>query len=551
MLLKLAIENYALIEELEIDFSAGFSVITGETGAGKSILLGALSLILDQRADTNVLLDPLRKCMVEGTFRVDGYNLKEFFATNELDYDSVVILRREINPGGKSRAFINDTPVQLSMMKDLGDRLVNIHSQHAIITLNDANFQLAVLDNFAGLTTRVAEYRTDFLALSALRERLNNLRMQEEKVRGDKDYHEFLLDELMKANLRPGEQDEAEQRLAVLSHAEEIKSGLFRAGHAISSSDISAINLIGEAIHDLEVAGRYNSDLKLLSDRLKSDLIDIKDIANEIHLSGEAVYFEPAEIESLTQRLDFINRLHKKHQTATVDELLTVREGIEHKLSDSDDLDEKIRSTGEKIVKMEAELRVRANQISSGRNKVIPKFEKEITLALGKLGMPKARFNIESFKQEELSKDGIDKVRFLFSANPGIEVYDVARIASGGELSRLMLSIKSMISHKNLLPTIIFDEIDNGVSGEVAGKVGKILINMAETMQVIVITHLPQIAAKGENHYWVFKSEEKENTRTFIKLLSPQERIVEVAKMLSDETVTSAAMQTAKELLDN
>lgn len=551
MLLKLSIANYALIQELEIEFSAGFSVITGETGAGKSILLGALSLILGQRADTGVFLNPSKKCMVEGVFCISEYHLEEFFATNDLDFDTTVILRREINPGGKSRAFINDTPVQLSLLKELGDRLVNIHSQHAVITLNDANFQLAVLDNYAALSTKVLEYRKGFALLSAKKQQLEIFRRQEEKARGDRDYHHYLLDELNKAEIQQGEQDESEQRLAILAHAEEIKSHLFRGNQSLSTGDVSVLNLLSAAMHDLEVANNFSSIYNDLIDRLKSDFIDIKDVANEIHNSAEKVYFNPEEIEILTQRLDLLNRLNKKHQTTNSDELIEVRKNLESALIDSDDLDAKIIQIESDIVKLESELRMQAKHISSCRGKVSPNLEKEIVHTLSRLGMAKARFVIDCQQQELLTRDGIDKVRFLFSANAGIEINEISRIASGGELSRLMLSIKSMISQKNLLPTIIFDEIDNGVSGEVAGKVSKILKSMAEKMQVIVITHLPQIAAKGERHYWVYKMEDKENTRTFIKLLTHEQRVGEVAKMLSDETVTAAATQTAKELLDN
>ncbi len=551
MLFKLSIENYALIQALEIDFSAGFSVITGETGAGKSILLGALSLILGQRADSGVLLDPSRKCIVEGAFLVGGYHLEAFFADNELDFDTTVILRREINQGGKSRAFINDSPVNLPLLKDLGDRLVNIHSQHAIITLNDANFQLAVLDNYAGLALPMANYRLGFNLLNSTRLQLSQLKKQAERAQGDRDYFLFLLDELNKAALRPGEQEDAELRLSLLTNAEVIKAGLLSASHALSEGDVSALNLLSGAIHDLVSVVKYKPEFNSLIDRIQSDLIDIKDVAGEIHVASENIYFDAAEIANLSQRLDLINRLHKKHQTVSLDELLQAKQNIEGKLVDSDNLEEKILLTEREILKLESELYTQADKLSAGRKKVISKFQHEITQTLSKLGMSKARFSIECNRQDLLSKDGVDRVRFLFSANPGVEINEIAKIASGGELSRLMLSIKSMISEKNLLPTIIFDEIDNGVSGEVAGKVGNILKGMANRMQVIVITHLPQIAAKGSQHYRVFKREDKDVTRTSITMLSHAERVEEIAKMLSDENVSNAALQTAKELLGN
>jgi DNA repair protein RecN (Recombination protein N) len=550
MLFKLSIGNYALIQELEIDFAPGLSVITGETGAGKSILLGALSLILGQRADTGVLLDPARKCIVEGSFNIEGYNLEDFFESNELDFDNIISLRREINQNGKSRAFINDTPVGLGQLKELGDRLVNIHSQHAIVTLNDISFQLALLDNYAGLTSAVSKYRKGYLELTAKLDQIDKLHQLEEKARGDRDYYAFLLDEMIKANLLPGEQEEAEHRLTILTHAGEIKTALFRSHAALSSGEISSVNLTTEAVHELTTAGKFGSDVNSLIDRLKSVLIEIKDIANEIDLTGERIQTDPGEAELITQRLDLIYRLHKKHHTSNLDDLLALQLQIKKKLSESDDLDLMISTLEKEAQGLREGLQSQATEISGRRRGVVAQLEKEITATLGKLGMARAKFVIDCQTQEALSRDGFDKIKFLFSANAGTEVSEIARIASGGELSRLMLSLKSMISQKNLLPTIIFDEIDNGVSGDIAGKVAKILLNMAGKMQVIVITHLPQIAAKGENHFRVFKREEHQQTLTGIRLLSSDERVEEVAKMLSDETVTEAAMKAAKELID-
>lgn len=550
MLFKLSIGNYALIQELEIDFAPGLSVITGETGAGKSILLGALSLILGQRADTGVLLDPTRKCIVEGGFNIEGYNLEDFFFNNELDYDNTITLRREINQNGKSRAFINDTPVSLGQLKELGDRLVNIHSQHAIVTLNDVGFQLALLDNYAGITSTVATYRKGYSDLAAKLEEIGELRQLEEKARGDRDYYAFLLDEMINANLLPGEQEEAEHKLTILTHAGEIKTSLFRSLNALSLGDVSAVSLLTETTHELAHASKFDADINPLIDRIKSVLIEIKDIANEIDLTGERIQTDPGEAELLTQRLDLIYRLHKKHHTSNLEELLALQLQIKQKLSESDDLDLKIATLEKEAQRLREGLNSQAAEISLRRRGVISQLEREITGTLGKLGMARAKFVIDCQTQEALSRDGFDKIKFLFSANAGAEVNEIARVASGGELSRLMLSLKSMISQKNLLPTIIFDEIDNGVSGDIAGKVAKILLNMAGKMQVIVITHLPQIAAKGESHYRVFKREDGLKTLTGIRLLSPEERVEEVAKMLSDETVTEAAMKAAKELID-
>lgn len=551
MLVKLSIENYALIQELEIDFASGLSVITGETGAGKSILLGALSLILGHRADTSILLDPARKCIVEGSFNIEGYNLEPFFESQELDFDNTITLRREINQSGKSRAFINDTPVGLGLLTALGDRLVNIHSQHAIITLNDANFQLALLDSYAGISTEVMAFRKQYGELVLKVDEVEKLRQLEERARGDRDYFAFLLQELVSANLVPGEQEEAEQRLTILTHAGEIKSSLFRSHTALSTGEISASSLIAEAAQEITHASKFTTDFNSLIDRLKSVVIEIKDLASELDLRGERIQTDPGEAEMLTQRLDLINRLHKKHHTSKLDDLLEVKIQLEQKLAASDDLDMKIASLEQEVLAHREVLTKQASIITAKRRGAMKQLEKEILISLGKLGMPKARFIIDCQTLDSLSKDGFDKIRFLFSANVGSEVNEIARMASGGELSRLMLSLKSMIGQKNLLPTIIFDEIDNGVSGDIAGKVAKILLGMAEKMQVIVITHLPQIASKGQQHYQVYKREERNKTLTGIRLLTTEERVGEVAKMLSNEQVTTAALNAAKELIDN
>ncbi len=551
MLIKLSIKNYILIHELEIDFSGGLSVITGETGAGKSILLGALGLILGQRADSGILLDETRKCVVEGIFRISGYNLENLFIVNELDYDDLVILRREISPGGKSRAFINDTPVNLAILKDLGDRLVNIHSQNSIITLNDSNFQLAVIDSYAGIQPQVASYRADFSGLLELRRRLAVLQQTEAKSAIERDYNLFLLDELQKANLKSGEFEELEQAVQLLTHAEEIKNNLFSAGQFIGGLEASILAQLSEAIHHISSVARYKNDLQVLVERLNSNYIDIKDLYKDLSIIEEQIEVDPETMEVMTQRLDHLNRLLKKHQLFTVDDLILLKEGLEKKAVDVVDLENQITCIMNEIAEGESLLITKAESISAGRKKVFSKFEGEIIQVMAKLGIAMAQFRIECTGAEQLSRDGIDKVRFLFSANKGVEMKELSHAASGGELSRLMLSIKSMISQQNLLPTIVFDEIDNGVSGEVAGKVGTILKKMGTRMQVIAITHLPQIAGKGDHHYWVYKTENKGITTTFIKQLAGQERVVEIAKMLSNDVVTDSAVKTAHELLGN
>ncbi|MEI6682391.1 MAG: DNA repair protein RecN [Bacteroidota bacterium] len=551
MLIKLSIKNYILIQELEIDFSGGLSVITGETGAGKSILLGALGLILGQRADSGILLDETRKCVVEGTFKISGYNLENLFIVNELDYDDLVILRREISPGGKSRAFINDTPVNLALLKDLGDRLVNIHSQNSIITLNDSNFQLAVIDSYAGIQPQVASYRAGFSDLLEQRKKLAGLQQLEAKSAIERDYNLFLLDELQKADLKSGEFEELEQGVQLLTHAGEIKNNLFSASQLIVGIEASILARLSEAIHHINSVARYKNDLQVLVERLNSNYIDIKDLSKDLSIIEEEIEVDPEAMETMTQRLDYLNRLLKKHQLFSVDDLIRLKEALEKKAVDVVDLENQISSLSVEIATGESLLMARAEAISSGRTKVFSKFEGEISQVLAKLGIAMAQFRIECSRADQLSRDGIDKVRFLFSANKGVEMKELSHAASGGELSRLMLSIKSMISQQNLLPTIVFDEIDNGVSGEVAGKVGTILKKMGTRMQVIAITHLPQIAGKGDHHYWVYKTENKGNTTTFIKQLAGQERVVEIAKMLSNDIVTDSAVKMAHELLGN
>lgn len=551
MLLKLSIKNFLLIHDLEMEIEDGFSVITGETGAGKSILLGALSLILGQRADSGSLLDKTKKCIIEGLFSIRDYNLEEFFSSHDLDYEETIMLRREISQNGKSRNFINDTPVNLIHLKELGERLVNVHSQNAVITLNDSNFQLAVIDSYAGIQAEVANYRTLYGNFTGKKKQLADLEYQEAKVSGEKDYLEFLLQELILARLIPGELQEIEEQLELLSHAEEVKSNIYQALQVISGSDGNILALLTEAGRVLNDVSKYKPEVRSLTERIKVNYVDIKDISNDLNLIDEQVLIDPAKAASLAQRMDVIYRLLKKHQVQTVGELLDVKLKIERQLAGIEETGGQINVLRMELADLEKVLIDLASGISSARNQVVPEFEKEVTGILVRLGIAAARFNVDFLKSELLTKDGIDKVRFLFSANKGIELKDLSNSASGGEMSRLMLAIKSMISQKNLLPTIIFDEIDNGVSGEVAGKVGAILKRMGGFMQVLAITHLPQIAAQGQLHYRVYKSESDHTTSTFIKQLSPEERIVEIAKMLSNEKITDSAYKMANELLNN
>ncbi len=551
MLLKLSIKNYILIHDLEIDFSEGFSVITGETGAGKSILLGALSLILGQRTDSGILLDKSKKCIIEGLFRIKGYHLEDFFNDHELDFEDTIIMRREINQGGKSRAFINDTPVNLSLLKDLGDRLVNVHSQNSITTLNNSNFQLAVIDSYAGNQAEVSLYRAGYYKLLELRRQLFEIEEKDAKAAGEKGYFSFLLNELNEARLTAGEFQEITEQLVMLTHAEEIRNGLYKANQLISEADSNILAQLSDARHIITNVSKYKPELSSLADRVETNYIDIKDISKELVIIGDQIFVDPPRIEMLTQRNDLLYRLMKKHQVATVEDLLSIKLEIENRLTYEAGMEEQAITLRNDIARLETDLYANAGTLSLNRHKAISEFEKEIIEILAKLGIVVARFNVEFFSSELISKDGVDKVKFLFSANKGIEPKELSNTASGGELSRLMLAIKSMISQKNLLPTIIFDEIDNGVSGEVAGKVGGILKRMGAQMQVIAITHLPQIAAKGDRHYWVYKSENKQVATTYIKQLSATERATEIAKMLSNDVVTDSAFIMANELLNS
>ena len=551
MLAKLTIENYALIDKLEIDFSDGFSVITGETGAGKSILLGALGLILGQRTDPSVLLDSSRKCIVEGDFMIRNYHLEEFFSLNEIDYEESTTLRREISQSGKSRAFINDTPVTLSVLKDLGDHLLNIHSQHSIITLNDVNFQLAVLDDYAGIQNEVMNYREAFYEHFRLNKQLDEMIQLELKSRNDRDYFQFLLNELDAAALKEGEQEEIETRLQVLTHAEEIKTNLYKTIHLLSESDICVLHQLSEILNLSENVSKYHPELVEISSRLKSNHIDLKDINSTLERIAEEVLVDPKEMESLSNRIDLIYKLEKKHHVSSDKDLLILKTEFEKKLHEVSSLENRIIEYQNELNARMIELSSLAQKISGERKKIMGDFERNIVNLLRELGMPDARVKIDHTLSADLTLDGLDKVKFLFSSNKGVELDDISRIASGGELSRLMLSVKSLISQKNLLPTIIFDEIDIGVSGEVAGKIGNILKKMSKNMQVIAITHLPQIAGMGEIHYLVYKITEGEMTKSRMKKLGREERINEIAKMLSSDKVTESASRTASELLKN
>lgn len=551
MLSHLKIKNYALIRDLKIDFNNGLSVITGETGAGKSILLGALNLILGKRADTGVLLNKDEKCIVEGIFNSKGYKFQTFFAKHDLDYDETnVLLRREINPHGKSRAFINDTPVNLNTLKEIGSQLINIHSQHETLNLNDATFQVAIIDSYAGLSKRVLNFGNQYSTLLELQTQLNEVVQNEEKIRQEQDYWQFLFDELNNANLEVIDQEELEDELKILNNAEQIKAELHNASNHFSKEENGLLDVLLNIKTNLGKISSFSTELEDLLNRVEAGYIEFKDIADELEKSADDTSINPERVEEISSKLDTLYHLQQKHRVSNVVDLITIKSEYQDKLSGIAFAEDRKLELEKKIDELNNEIRKEAEHISKKRNSVFRKIESRIIQLLGQLGMPHALFQIKHIKLPEAGKKGIDKINFLFNANKGGELKEISKVASGGELSRLMLSIKSLISQKDLLPTIIFDEIDMGISGNIADKAGNILQELSKTMQVIAITHLPQIASKGNSHFLVYKSNSNDLSETIIQMLSNEDRTHEIAKMLSGQKITDASVETAKQLLN-
>ncbi|MDP4266205.1 MAG: DNA repair protein RecN [Bacteroidota bacterium] len=551
MLQNLSIQNYILIDKLSIDFSEGLTIITGETGAGKSILLGALSLILGQRADMGVLLDKNRKCIVEGNFNIKDYSLNDFFLSNELDYDDNTNIRREINPQGKSRAFINDTPVNLNILRDFILKLVDIHSQHQTLLLNESGFQLSVVDQYAQNHNILSEYKAHYKNLKSREDELKKIKEEDEKAKLDFDYISFLLNELAEANLTAGEQEELEERLQTLTHTEEIKTVLAKSCDMLSNNETNILDHLKEIDNGLNQLAGYFIKIKKLSDRLNICYIELKDITYELFNLNDNAGFDPSEVDEINTRLQLIYNLQKKHKVNSIADLLLIKDNLEIKVKTITSFDEKIELLNKDIIKYKNELSIIAEKISKNRLDAIPKIEKNIRELLVQLAIPDGILKIIHQQSAEFLADGTDKIKFHFSANKGMDMRELSKVASGGELSRLMLSIKSLISQKKLLPTLIFDEIDTGISGDVAARVGGILKMMSDNMQVIAITHSPQIAAKATNHFKVYKDSVGNVTKSAIKKLDEKERINEIAKMLSNDSLTDAALQNAIELMKN
>jgi len=547
----LSIKNYALIDTLEIEFDKGLSIITGETGAGKSILLGALSLILGQRADIAVLRDKEQKCVIEGNFSIANYQLSDFFKQNEIDYEPVAIIRREINPAGKSRAFINDTPVNLNVLSDLGMKLVDIHSQHQNLNLNESSFQLNIVDAFSGNMELLENYKLSFGDYQQVKRKLEMLISDASKSREDFEYFRFLFDELEKAKLQAEEQETLENELSTLNHAEEIQRGLSLIHNLLSENEESVIGGLNESFKAASQIGNYLPDLKTYSERLESAYLEIKDISSEIERKSGFIHFDPERAEFVNERLNLIYTLQKKHKVSSITELLQIRNDFFQRINDIESYDERLNELKAIFEKKKKELSQIALQMSDIRKKSFSSIEIFVIEQLKSLGMPNATFKISGEQYDDFTLNGFDKINFMFSANKNIEVQNISKVASGGEISRLMLSIKSLISKTAALPSIIFDEIDTGVSGDIAYKMGSIMLHMAGYMQVISITHLPQVAAKGNTHYKVYKEEGNEHTSTRIAKLNNDERLIEIAKMLSGENLSPQALENAKVLLQN
>lgn len=551
MLSRLTIRNYALIEDLDISFSEKLNIVTGETGAGKSIILGALSLILGQRIESKYFYSQHKKCVIEGVFRVSGYDLHSFFEEKDLDEEEETLLRREISADGKSRAFINDTPVNLGVLRELGERLIDIHSQHATLEINDEGFQRLVVDSMAANETLLKSYQAQFRNYKKALARLRELEEQNRQAKNDLDYYQFQLNELESAALKAGEQDELEKEMTALSHAEEIKRNLLAASYILTNNDQAVTAQLKEALSQLQHIEKFFSKVSPLIERLQSTSIEIKDIAEEIETQEQNTLVDEGRLTEIGERLDLLYALQKKHRVTTIAELIAIREGFAEKLEAISMAEGELDSLKTQIGTLQSDLIVLSETLSASRNEVIPSVEENIQSILTEVGMPYAVLKIENelLGEDEMNEYGRNRIQFLFSANKGQDPAPMNKVASGGELSRLMLAIKSLISRHIALPTIIFDEIDTGISGEVAFKVGNLMEKLAESMQVITITHLPQIASKGSAHYYVYKEEKEEVTHTNITLLKEGERVMEIAKMLSGENPGEFALQHAREML--
>ena len=553
MLQSIHIQNYALIENLDIDFHAGFSVITGETGAGKSIILGAIGLLLGQRADLKAIKVGAAKCVVEARFDVARYQLESFFAENDLEYDSEeCILRRELYASGKSRAFINDSPVSLVQMKELGEKLVDVHSQHQNLLLNREDFQMNVLDILAKDETELSIYQSLYADYRQVSFELENCIAQAEKNRQDEDYIRFQVEQLEEANLHPNEQEQLEEEAETLSHAEDIKRGLYKVDMLIASGDTNLLSGMKECMQTLQGVSRVYAPAQEWMERLDSCLVELKDLSHEVSNAAERVEFNPSRLEEVNERLNLLYSLQQKHHVSSIEELMAIEENFRSQLDAIISSDDRIFELTERKKALYEKVVSQASVLSKLRQKAAEGIENQMQAYLVPLGMPNVRFVVELTSRNEPNSKGMDNVTFLFSANKNGSLQQVASIASGGEIARVMLSLKAMIAGAVKLPTIIFDEIDTGVSGSIAEKMALIMHEMGQAdRQVISITHLPQIAARGAVHYKVYTEDTETGTNSYLLRLNEEERINEIANMLSGSTLTEAALNNARALLNN
>ena len=550
MLQQLYIKNFTLIDELDIQLHPGFSVITGETGAGKSIILGAIGLLLGQRADSKSIKQGADRCVIEAHFDLSRYDMKSFFDENDIEYDDKdTIIRRELTATGKSRAFINDTPVALSMLKELGDQLMDIHSQHQNLLLNKQDFQLNVVDILAQDTKEVAAYQKVFDQYQQQKKALEALREEIERNRQNVDFLQFQFDELSQSKLAKGEQEELEQQSDTMSHAEEIKTALYETDNALNGDETGVVDMIRKASNALRSISQVLPDSEELVGRLDSCRIELKDIADEVGRMLNHTDFDPEELDAINNRLDRLYELEKKYHVETVEELISLRDQLQQQLNNIENSDEAVAEKEKEVEQLHTICQEHANKVTKQRQAIAKQMKSQMAGRLEALGMPHARFEV-SITTTELGRNGQDNVSFLFSANTSTPLQSVAQVASGGEIARVMLSLKAMISGAVKLPTIIFDEIDTGVSGKIAEKMAQIMQEMGQTeRQVISITHLPQIAALGSHHYKVSKEETPQGTISQMKELTPEERINEIAQMLSGSNISKAAIDNAKQLL--
>ncbi|NNC70823.1 MAG: DNA repair protein RecN [Flavobacteriaceae bacterium] len=549
MLQQLSIKNFALIDDLKVNFNEGFSIITGETGAGKSIILGALSLILGKRADLSLLKSSESKCIIEGEFGLQEYQLESFFEDYDLEYDTNTIIRREIYPSGKSRAFINDTPVTLNILNDLSVKLIDIHSQHETLQLADTNFQFQIIDALAENIEFIDRYKKTLKHYNQLNSEFNELLRQQQEAKLQYDYNLFLLTELNEADLKVAEQEELENTLDKLNNIEAIKQHFIEAISLADQDEIGIKMLLNKFKQNLLKLASFSEDYGELLDRITSLDIEFNDIVDDLKRGNESVSRSPQEIDNYNERLQLIYNLQKKHSVTTNEELLDIQARLSVKVDTVENATEILDAKKEELDKVEIKLNELADSIHNNREKILPDLVKKLENSLDRLSMPNTKFKIEISKSEDYLSNGKDHLRFLVSANKGSSFEPLKKVASGGEMSRIMLAVKALLSEYSRLATIIFDEIDTGVSGEVSNKIATVMSEMSKNMQVIAITHLPQIAAKGTYHYKVYKKDSQEQTVTNIKELNAEERIHELAEMLSGKKLVTSAIEHAKQLL--